>query len=100
MSWVWALHSSPCFCVWPEAERRPSGGRRQNSAALIDPAAVSDGQTLHCHVVFSGSVGEVLVFGVPPPAVVFVALGAVSSARVDAALEDVAVEFELLVVYF
>lgn len=109
VSWVWALHSSPCFCVWPEAKRIPSGGRRlsQTSGALLDPApaAASEAQSLPlvgALVVFSGSLAadlEALVFGAHTPAVfetavVFEALVAVLGGHTDAAFEDLAVDFE------
>lgn len=115
MSWVWALHSSPCFCVWPEAKRIPSGGRQlsQTSGALMDPApaAASEARSLRlvgALVVFSGSLAadlEALVFGAHTPvvfesAVVFEALVAVSSGHTDAAFEDLAVGFEHHVVSF
>lgn len=111
MSWVWALRSSPWFCVWPEANWSPCGGRRlsQTSGAPMDPAAASEPLSLclvGAPVVFSGSLAadlEALVFGAHTPAVFGAAvvsedLVAVSSGCTDAASEDVAAEFEHRVV--
>lgn len=51
VSCVWALRSSPCFSVWPEAKRSLSGGRwlSRTSDALthLAAAAVSVVQILH-----------------------------------------------------
>lgn len=90
MAWVWALRLFPCFGLWPEATRCPSGCRQQNSAALADPASGCGDQTLgSVETPVDLSLDVFFVFGDHSPAVVeadvFVALGVLSNDHADAA---------------